>query len=259
MKTPAWTAENLNLLYQTTRGAFLAQEKQSALGTLWHLLNPLLTAMVLYGVFSNVLRSNQVRHYPLFILAGLIQFNFFAQGTTRAAEGLLASRSLVLNTTIPREILILRSVCLEAVTYAIEILVVGVFIVVFGDGLSRYTAWYAAVVTAQFLLTAGISFLIGAAAVLLPDLTYVWGVAMRLLFFLTPIFYSVDMVRQPWLRGLIRLNPIGRLVELGTRVLLGGMPPTFGEALAALVGPALALVVGWRIFQALQGYIPEYI
>src|SRR5215472_13644765 len=78
---PLWAAENLNLLYQTTRAAFLAQEKHSALGMLWHLLNPLLTTVVLYAVFSNIMRANQVAHYPLFILAGLIQFNFFAHAT----------------------------------------------------------------------------------------------------------------------------------------------------------------------------------
>ena len=252
-------AEHANLLYQTTRGAFLAQEKHSALGMLWHLLNPLLTALVLYAVFSNVMRVSAIRHYPLFILLGLVQFNFFANGTARAAEGLMASRSLVLNTTVPREILILRAVCLEALTYLIEVAIVGAFIVIVGDGLGWSALGYAAVIGAQLLLTAGVAFALGAAVVFLPDLTYVWGVATRVLFFLTPIFYSTDMLQQPWLRTLVRLNPIARLVELGTRVLLDGRALTSTDALVAYLGPTLTLLIGWRLFRSLKAHIPEYI
>src|SRR5579862_562901 len=142
MTETLWTAANANLLYQTTRSAFLAQEKHSALGMLWHLLKPLLTTVVLYAVFSNLLHTHPIPHYPLFILLGLIQFNFFAHGTTHAAEGLLASRSLVLSTTVPREILILRSVCLEAMTYLIEAAIVIAFVAVLGGGLSWNAAWF---------------------------------------------------------------------------------------------------------------------
>lgn len=259
MTETLWTAANANLLYQTTRGAFLAQEKHSALGMLWHLLNPLLTTAVLYGVFSNVLHANPIPHYPLFILLGLIQFNFFAHGTTRAAEGLLASRSLVLNTTVPREILILRSVCLEAMTYLIEAAIVSLFVAMLGGGLSWNAAWFAAVIVAQFMMTAGVAFALGGAVVFLPDLTYVWGVVTRLLFFLTPIFYSIDMLPQTWLRALVHLNPIAGVVALGTRALLGGVPLTAWELVTVAVESLVVLAVGWRVFQALKLHIPEYI
>jgi len=259
MRATLWTAANANLLYQTTRGAFLAQEKHSALGMLWHLLNPLLTTAVLYAVFSNVMHTTTIPHYPLFILLGLIQFNFFAHGTTRAAEGLLASRSLVLNTTVPREILMLRSVCLEAMTYLIEAAIVGLFVAVLGGGLSWKAAWFAVVIVAQFMLTAGVSFALGSAVVFLPDLTYVWGVATRLLFFLTPIFYSIDMLPQTWLRTLVHLNPIAGVVALGTRALLGGPPLTVWELLPVGGEALVVLVIGWRVFQVLKPHIPEYI
>lgn len=253
-----WTAQNLNLLYQITRGAFLAQERHSALGVLWHLLNPLLTTLVLYAVFSNVLSASHIPHYPLFILVGLIQFNFFVHGTTRAAEGLLASRSFVLNTTVPREMLILRAVGVEALTYLIEVGIVIVFIAVLGDGLSWRAVWYTTIVLAQCLLTAGVAFGLGGAVVFLPDLSYVWGVATRLLFFLTPILYSVEMLHQPWLRPFVVLSPLGALVEVGRQVLLGGSP-SITEVVIAAAGPAVALIVGWSIFQGLKDHIAEYI
>ena len=65
------------MLYQTTRATYLAQEKNSSLGLIWHLLNPLLMTAVLFLVFRRVQFLQGIEHYPLFILVGLIHYNFF--------------------------------------------------------------------------------------------------------------------------------------------------------------------------------------
>ena len=89
------------MLYQTTRATYLAQEKNSSLGLIWHLLNPLLMTAVLFLVFRRVQFLQGIEHYPLFILVGLIHYNFFINATARAATNFLGSRSLILNTTVP--------------------------------------------------------------------------------------------------------------------------------------------------------------
>ena len=96
------------MLYQTTRASFLAQEKNSSLGLIWHLLNPILMTAVLFLVFSQLDRLRDIEHYHLFILVGLIHFNFFINATTRSSSYFIASRSLILNTTVPLELLVLR-------------------------------------------------------------------------------------------------------------------------------------------------------
>ena len=69
------------MLYQATRASYLAQEKNSALGLVWHLLNPLLMTAVLFLVFKRVEFLQGIEHYQLFILVGLIHYNFFINST----------------------------------------------------------------------------------------------------------------------------------------------------------------------------------
>lgn len=250
----------VNLLYETTRCSFLTQEKNSALGMLWHLLNPLAMTLVIYVVFSNVGRlSDGIEHYPLYILAGIIHFNFFTHATTRAAEGLRNSRNLVLNTTVPLEILVLRAVCLEGLTYLIELALLAALVLVFGGGLTWNLLYYVFVFVGMLVFTVGVALLLSAVVVFLADLTYIWNVLTRMLFFLTPIFYSVEMVEHRVGVELIGLNPLGRMVVLGRTCLLDGQPLALSEIGWAFVAPAAALALGWTLFQSTKGQIPDYI
>jgi ABC-type polysaccharide/polyol phosphate export permease len=257
--------ESVNLLYQMTRCAFLAHEKNSALGMLWHLLNPLAMSLVLYLVFSNItsfyapFAGHSRSYYPLFILVGIVTFNFFSQATVRAAEGMLNARSLVLNTTVPRETLVLRSVCLDGVTYLIELALVATLVALLGGGLGWQAFFIGFVVAGTFMLTLGSALLVAGAVVFLTDLTYVWGVLTRILFFVTPIFYRVEMLDHPFAGRLLALNPLTGLVTLGRRCLLDGQALAAGEIGAALLGPLVALALGWIVFQRLKPAIPDAI
>ena len=250
----------LNLLCQTTRCSFLAQEKNSALGMLWHLLNPLAMSAVIYVVFSNIsFVSSGIKRYPLYILTGLIHFNFFTHATTHAAEGMLNSRSLVLNTTVPLEILVLRSVCIEGLTYLIELALIALLVAFLGGGLTLNLFYYVFILLGMCLLTIGAAFVIASLVVFLTDLTYIWGVFTRMLFFLTPIFYSAKMVENKWGSKLIQLNPLAQMVDLGRKCLLDGEPLALGEIGWALIGPLVVLVFGWKVFQLTRSRIPDCI
>jgi len=249
----------LNLLYQTTRCSFLAQEKNSALGMLWHLLNPLAMSAVIYVVFSQIPQFSGIRHFPLHILTGLIHFNFFTHATTHAAEGMLNSRSLVLNTTVPLEILVLRSVCIDGLTYLVELILIALLVVFVGGGLTLNLVYYVFVLLGMSLLTIGAAFAIASLVVFLTDLTYIWGVFTRMLFFLTPIFYSAEMVTHPVGAKLIQLNPLTQMVGLGRKCLLDGEPLAPSEIGWALLGPLVVLVLGWQVFQLTRSRIPDCI
>lgn len=250
----------LYLLYQTTRASYLAEEKNSLLGVLWHLLHPLAMTAVLYVVFSNVSVFERIENYPLFILAGLIPYNFFSHATTRAGTALLRGRNLVLNTTVPPELLVIQSVCIEAITFVVEVILLALLVALFGGvGLRWSAVSYLPVALALMLLVMGASLLVAGLVVFLTDLTYVWRVAMRMLFFLTPIFYSVDMLEHPLAARLIGLNPVAQIAELGRRALLAGewIPlPTLGSV---ILGPSLLFLLGWLCFARLRRAIPEYI
>lgn len=253
------TAELAYLLWQMTRAAFLAEEKNSVLGLLWHFLNPLAMTTVLYVTISSIGRPGAIDQYPLFILVGIIHFNFFANATSRAAEGMSKSRSLVLNTTVPLEMLVLRQVCIEGLTLAIELVLVCLLISIAGGGLGAAALGYGVVIVGLFMLTFGTSLLLSTVVVFITDVTYVWNMATRMLFFLTPIFYATEGINSAPLRIVTALNPLAGAITMARETLLYGRAAALWHTVAVVVAPLAVLVLGWEVFQRFKGRIPDYI
>ena len=247
------------VLYQTTRASFLAQEKNSSLGLIWHLLNPILMTVVLFTVFKNVERLREIEHYQLFILIGLIHYNFFINSTTRSSAYFLNSRSLILNTTVPLELLVLRQICVEGLTLFIEVLLVlflGIFMGAnFGSSLLVYPLVFAGILA----LSLGASLFVSGLVVFLSDLNYIWGLFCRMLFFITPVFFTPEVVGEGMARTVIEMNPLTGLVSLAREALLYGGPIDMAQAGLALLGPMVVLILGGMLFHAVKPRIPDYI
>jgi len=246
------------LLFQLTRCAFLAQEKNSALGILWHLLNPLAMAAVLYVVFSGSSTAAGTPSFGLFVLTGLIQFNFFANATAKTAFTLLTGRHLLLNTTVPAEMLVLQALAMEAATFACELVLVLAWISVAGHGITLGTLSYAFVALGLLLLTLGVAFVLASVVILFTDLNYIWSLATRMLFFLTPIFYAPATLTHP-LAILLSFNPLAQLVTLGRRCLLEGQGLSLFEIAVVLVVPGLIAYAGWSVFERAKPLLPDYV
>ncbi len=247
------------VLYQTTRASFLAEEKNSSLGLIWHLLNPILMMAVLFMVFRNVERLREIEHYQLFILIGLIHYNFFINSTTRSASYFLSSRSLILNTTVPLELLVLRQTCVEGLTLFIEVMLVLVLGIFMGANLESTLLVYPLVFIGVLALSLGASLFLCGMVVFLSDLNYIWGLFCRMLFFITPVFFSPEVVGEGIARKVIEMNPLTGLVRLAREALLYGGPVDLTQAGLALLGPLLVLFLGGMLFNAVKPRIPDYI
>jgi len=247
------------VLFQTTRASFLAQEKNSSLGLIWHLLNPILMTAVLFTVFKNIERLREIENFQLFILIGLIHYNFFINSTTRSSSYFLNSRSLILNTTVPLELLVLRQTCIEGLTLFIEVLLVLFLGIFFGANLTSAVLVYPLVFTGILALSLGASLFLCGLVVFLADLNYVWGLFCRLLFFITPVFFAPEVIGEGLARTVIELNPLTGLVALAREALLYGGSIDPVQAGLALLGPLVVLILGAMTFHAIKPRIPDYI
>ncbi len=247
------------VLYQTTRASFLAQEKNSSLGLIWHLLNPILMTVVLFTVFKNVERLREIEHYQLFILIGLIHYNFFINSTTRSSSFFLNSRSLILNTTVPLELLVLRQICVEGLTLFIEVLLVLVLGIFMGANFGSALLVYPLVFAGILALSLGASLFLSCLVVFLSDLNYVWGLFCRMLFFITPVFFTPEVVGEGMARTVIEMNPLSGLISLAREALLYGGSIDPAQAGLALLGPFVVLILGGMLFNAVKPRIPDYI
>jgi lipopolysaccharide transport system permease protein len=247
------------VLALATRASYLAQEKNSALGLIWHLLNPLVMSAVLFVVFRNADFRGDSAHYELFILVGVIHYNFFINSTTRSSANFLLSRSLILNTTLPLELLVFRQISIEGLTLLIEVLLVLVLGMVMGVDLTSTLVIYPLVLLGLLALSLGASLFLCALVVFLSDLSYIWGVFGRILFFVTPVFFTPDVVGVGFARALLALNPLTHLLNLARQALLYGGPVGSMDMLLALLGPVLVLGLGLIVFRATRARIPDYI
>ena len=247
------------MLYQTTRATYLAQEKNSSLGMIWHLLNPLLMTAVLFLVFSRVQFLQGIEHYSLFILAGLIHYNFFINATQRSAASFLQSRPLILNTTVPLELLMLRQTSIEGLTLFIEVMLVLALGAFMGVELGASLLLYPLVFIGTLALSLGASLFLCSLVVFFSDLNYIWGVFCRLLFFLTPLFFSIDLVPEGFARFLLQLNPLTQLISVARETLVYGGHVGIMDVGMALLGPLLVLVFGVIVFRASRDRIADYI
>src|SRR5215813_12176213 len=167
-----------------------AKYKGSLLGVFWSLLNPLLLLGVYLLVFGVIFPSPKTPHYPLYLLAGLACWIFFATSMQSAARSLIDSGELIKKVRFPRQLVAFSMVATQAVTFAVMLVVLIVLSLIFIPE-ARTTVWLAIplalVFTAQ---VAGMALIAACLNVIYRDVEHVLAAALLPWFFVTPILWS---------------------------------------------------------------------
>jgi len=220
--------------------------KRSALGVVWTLLNPLLNMAVLTIAFSSLFRASLER-YPVYILAGLICWNLFAQTTISAMNTLVWGGSLLKRIYIPRTIFAVAAIGNGLVNLGLALIPLVVIMVVAGHPL--YLTWWflplAVLLLAMFSL--GVALFMSTLAVFFTDVVDMYQVALQAWFFLTPVMYPIGILPSQY-AWLMNLNPVYNLMELFRAPIYLGTIPGPNTILAATASAVVALVVGWWVF-----------
>jgi ABC-type polysaccharide/polyol phosphate export permease len=216
--------------------------KRSALGVVWTLLNPLMSMAVLTFAFSAVFRMEA--RYPVYLLAGLVSWNFFAQTTLYSMGALVAGGSLIKRVYVPCTIFGVASVANGLLNLGLSMLpLVGIMLVLRQP--FHATWWFlpvAVLLLAMFCL--GVTLLVSTLAVFFADVSDMFALLLQLWFFLTPIMYPLEILPdryEPWMA----LNPMYHLVELFRAPIVSGRLPGGDHVLAAAVSAVTALLLGW--------------
>jgi homopolymeric O-antigen transport system permease protein len=221
--------------------------KRSALGVAWTLLNPLLNMAVMTVAFSAVFRST-VAHYPVYVLTGLLWWNFFTQTTTYAISSLVfGGGGLLKRVRVPHTIFAVASVAHGIINLAISLMTLAAIMLVTGHPFHSTWWFLPAPVLLLALFSLGVALFISAIAVFFFDVVDIFQVVLQAWFFLTPIIYPMEIfpARYEWV---LLLNPVHYLLETFRAPLLRGTlpdPGTFGLAVLSSLG---VLLLGWWTF-----------
>jgi len=237
----------------------------SVLGYLWTVLRPLMLFGVLYLVFTHVVRfGDAVPHYPVVLLAGIVVFNFFSEATSGGLGSLVARENLLRKVSFPRAAVPISVSLTAAANLALGILVVFAFALI--DGVEVTAGWlgFLLCVTLMIGLATASSVLLSVLFVRYRDVQPIWEVALQLLFWGTPIIYTIESVHNATARHLLMLNPLAVLIQQGRHWLVPGSTESAAAAIGGtwrLLAPLAiaAFVVWWSawLFRRREGRLAE--
>jgi lipopolysaccharide transport system permease protein len=230
--------------------------RMTALGWAWPLVRQLALLGVLVFVFSNVLDLG-IDNYATFVFTGLIAWSWFATGITSATSSLVGQRHLLFQGRFPAAVLpvVALTVPLLDVLLALPVLLV---LVATSHGLPWTIAFVPLLIVLQFVLMAGLAWMSAAASVFFRDVPNVVGVALLLLFYLTPVFYGLRDLPGEF-QQLLQLNPLTTIVEAYRAALLGDPAPGTGRLAAVLGASVLAAMVGYVLFNRVEHRFVDYL
>lgn len=203
--------KNRILLKELTKTDFKLRYQGSVLGYLWALLRPLMLFAILYIVFSKLLRlGNDIPHYPVYLLTGTTLWSFFSECTNQGIQAIVNRGDLLRKISFPKYIVVVSATLTAVINLLINLVVIIIFALI--NGVTPSFSWLLAIfpILELYLLSLGISFLLGAINVKYRDVTSIWEVLMQALFYAVPIIYPISMV----------INNAGALGEFAAKVIL---------------------------------------
>jgi len=231
--------------------------KNSALGFLWSLLNPLAMMMVLTLVFTYMMPSNTIDRFPVFVLCAILPWNFFRDSVMGSIPSIVNNSSLIKKVYFPREVLPLSLTLSNLVNFLLALVVLFAMIVVFRVRLTIWALLLPLVIFTQLLFTLGLAFMLSTADVFYRDTGMIMDAVMLAWFFLTPILYPIDILPKHWPvlgfgvnihRLSYILNPMASLISTYQVILYHGARPALDFFLRTLVTSLLTLFIGYLIF-----------
>ena len=241
----------LGLSLSLAKVNFKLRNEGTYLGMLWYLLEPLLMFFVLSYIFSS--RMNDIKHYPLYLLLGLIMYNLFSSVTIHSARAIIDNGAFIKSLKVPYEPLVLSVVLQFIFTHLFEIAVLAIFMIYFKVSLIGLI-FYPILLFFYAVFICGISFALAAIGVRINDIANVWRVIVTLMWFATPIFYSL---KEDYLQFL--LNPIAHFLAVARGLIIYGHLPSWGLAIDVITMAILSLAVGLTLFNQSKNKFAEFV
>lgn len=233
------------LLNQLVRRDFKVKYRGSALGILWSVLNPLFNMIVLSIVFSQVFKA--VDNYKMYLLSGLVLFNYFGDATNVAVNSIVGNFGLITKVYFPKFILPLSKVLSSAINLMNSLIV---FIILGSFMGVKIWAGYLLipyVMICLLIFTTGVSFIVSAAQVFFRDTQHLYGVFLTIWMYSTPILYPIDIIPNIFL-PIFKANPLYIFIDFVRQITLHRIVPTKESFILCALWSIIMFTIGSILF-----------
>lgn len=234
------------LIRQLVSRDFKAKYKRSVLGVLWSLLNPVLTMLVQYVVFSSLFKSD-IPNFALYLIIGIVCYSFFNESVTMSLTSITGNAGLITKVYMPKYIYPFSRTISSGVNLLLSL------IPLFGMMLLTRTPLRPAVLllpfglACLFMLSLGMGMLLATLMVFFRDTQFLWGVASMLWMYLTPIMYPENIIPAQYMT-LYKCNPLYHIIRFMRIVLMDGVSPEPKAYALCLIASVAPLAVGALAF-----------
>jgi ABC-type polysaccharide/polyol phosphate export permease len=249
--------QNLRILRELVKSDFKLRYQNSYLGYIWTLIKPLLLFGVIYLVFS-VFMQSPIPNYPVYLLLGIIIWNFFAEATLIGMNTFLAKRDLIIKIYFSRATLVFASTVSSLITLLLNLVVFFVFIIVARIPVHIEALFFVLYVVELYLVATGMTFILASLYIHFRDLQHIWEVLLQIGFWLTPIIYPITIVPVLYHRYIF-LNPLARIIEYSRDIFIRHHIPDLNLNLVLLLMSLVIFVGGYAIFRTQAPRIAEKI
>lgn len=272
MTTLAEYASSRELMANLTLRELRSKYKRSLLGWAWSLLNPIATMLIYTLVFGYILRvepprgdPSGLKYFALFLLCGLLPWNYLTSGVGGGIGSLIANANLVKKTYFPRDLLVGATVASCLVSHLIEMGLLCLVFLLFGNMVLPYLSVTLLLIVVLTLFVTGLGLAFSIVNAYFRDVEHLVGILFQVWFYLNPIVYPLTLVPERTnilgvsvpARALYQLNPMVGFVESFRDLLYHLRMPPFGQVAYLVVVSVAVFAFGLTLFNRLEGRLAE--
>ena len=235
-----------DLIIQLVRRDLVSRYKRSILGIAWTMLNPLGTMTILTIVFSRVF--GRVESYPVYVLTGLIVWNFFSQTTRHCIDSTLWGSNLFQRIFLPRTAFIISSIGSGIINFLISLIPLSIIMVITGIPFKISIILIPFIILILAFFSLGVGLLLSTYSIYFPDIAEMYTILLTAWMYLSPVIIPEETLGTILNGWLLRLNPLYYLIKLFREIIYEGVFPSFEILIIALGISLTALLIGWIIF-----------
>lgn len=245
----------LDLISVLTQKEIKVRYKSSFFGYIWSVAYPLAFSLVFFIAFKIVMKV-PMENYTIFLLSGLFPWQWFSNSVLMSVNSFLANASLIKKVNFPKLVIPLVTVLNDLVHFVLSIPVLTIFLLYYG--INPSASWIYGIplfCLSQFLITSGIALSVSSVNLFFRDLERLVAIATTLLFYITPIIYSEEMIPER-LKAYLPFNPVALLI-IGWRDLFLKGVVNFDYLFASILVGSTLFLFGYSIYRKLNHRFAE--
>jgi len=236
-----------DLLFELIKKDLKVKYKRSILGVFWSILNPLLMMVVMSIVFSYLFRF-EIKNYPVYILSGIIFWNFFSTSTNLSSFSLISNASLLKKVYFPRAILVISVVLSQFINLLYALIPLVFIMIIFKTPVNLSIIFIIFPLLFLLLFTIGISLILSILSAYFTDIGYIYQIILLAWMYLTPIFYPASIVPDKY-KIFLFINPIYHILTNIREIIYYGTLPAMNSLLISFIFSFSFFIFGLWFFK----------